>query len=222
MKGPITYIKEAWGIYTKKENFVFFARVMAVLVIASTVLSFLIGYFYPAEYSRNIDFSNAPAVVGFVILSVIGAFVSLWTQSTVYFSILKMGNPEKEVFQLGYKNIWRYLLTSLVLGLIIVGGVILLVIPAVIFGIWFSFTIFLVLDKNLRVGEALRTSKSMVKGKFWQVLGRNLVFGLFTAIASLILTAVPYLGSMAATFMVPLFTLPGYLLYKDLLLGKED
>ena len=216
MKGPITYIKEAWGIYTKKENFVFFARIMAVLVIVSAVLSFLIGYFYPSNYSQNIDFSNVPAVVGFIILTVVGAFVSLWTQTTVYFSILKMGNPEKEVFQIGYKNIGRYLLTSFVLGLIILGGVILLIIPAVIFGIWFSFTMFLVFDKNMSVGEALRTSKSMVKGRFWQVLGRNFVFGLFTVLISLVLTAIPYVGPMATTFLVPLLTLPGYLLYKDL------
>lgn len=220
MKGPITYIKEAWAIYTKKENFVFFARIMAVLVIASTVLSFLIGYFYPAEYSRNIDFSNVPAVVGFVVLTIVGAAVNLWTQTTVYFSIFNMGSTEKEVFRLGYKNIWRYLLTSLVLGLIIVGGVILLIIPAVIFGIWFSFTIFLVLDKNMKIGEALRTSKLMVKGKFWQVLGRNLVFGLFTVLLSLIFTAIPYVGPLATTFLIPLLTLPGYLMYKDLQLVK--
>jgi len=53
LKGPIEYIKEAWRIYIKKENFIFFARIMAVLVILSSVLSFVTGYFYPADYLEN-------------------------------------------------------------------------------------------------------------------------------------------------------------------------
>lgn len=203
MKTPIEYIKEAWAIYTKKENFLFFARIMAVLVILTTV----IGYFYNTP-----DWQN----VGFIILTVLTIFVGLWSQTTQYFAILKMGSSEKEVFKLGYKNMWRFFLISLVVGLIVLGGTILLVIPGIIFGIWFSFATLLVLDKNMGVREALKTSKLMVNGKFWKVLGRFVVIGLFTFFVSLILMVVPYAGPIATSFLGPLFTLPFYLLYKDL------
>lgn len=216
MKTPIEYIKEAWGIYTKKENFIFFTKIMAVLVIFSSAISFTTGYFYSSDYVNNIDFSNKPMFIGFVAISLIAVIGGLWSQTTTYFSILKMGDSEKEVFKIGYQKIGRFLLISSVVGLIVVGGLILLIIPAIIFGVWYSFSTFLVLDKNLSIKEALRTSKLMVKGRFWKILGRLAAFGLFSFIISLLLTVIPYAGTLIVSFIAPLFTLPFYLLYRDL------
>ena len=216
MKTPIEYIKEAWGIYTKKENFIFFAKIMAVLVILGAAISFVTSYFYPADYLQNADYSNTPIVIGFIVLSLTSAVIGIWSLTTQYYSILKMGSSEKEVFKLGYKNMWRFLLISLVVGLIVLGGTILLIIPAIIFGVWYSLSTFLVLDKNMRIREALKTSKLMVKDKFWKVLGRFVAFGLFSIIVSVFLSIIPYAGSLLLSFIAPLFLLPTYLLYRDL------
>lgn len=216
MKTPIEYIKEAWKIYKTKENFIFFSKIMTVLVISSLLISTISGYFYPADYLQNADYSNTPIVIGFIVLSLTSAVIGIWSLTTQYYSILKMGSSEKEVFKLGYKNMWRFLLISLVVGLIVLGGAILLIIPAIIFGIWFSFATLLVLDKNMSIKEALRVSKLMVKNKFWKVLGRYFVFGLFSFAISILLTAIPYVGSLLVLFMAPLFILPSYLLYRDL------
>ena len=97
MKGPTTYIKEAWGIYFKKENFIFFAKVMAVVVIASSLIGFVMSYFYPADYLEKGDYSNTSFFIGFIILTVLTALVGLWTQTTTYFAIFKTGNSEKEI-----------------------------------------------------------------------------------------------------------------------------
>lgn len=211
MKTPIEYIKEAWGIYTKKENFIFFARIMAVIVIISTSISYLLSYYYSPDDWQNI---------GFVALTMLLIVVGLWSQTTQYFAVLKIGNPpaggEKDIFKLGFKNMTRFLFISFVVGLIVLGGAILLIIPAIIFGVWFSFATFLVLDKNMKIKEALKTSKLMVNDKFFLVLGRFVVFGLFTFVVSLILTIVPYIGSLIVSFVAPLFMLPFYLLYRDL------
>lgn len=216
IKGPIEYIKEAWGIYSKKENFIFFARIMAVLVILSSVVSYAIGYFYPADFLENFDYSNVPGIVTFVILSLFSIVLGLWSQSTQYFAILNIGKTEKEVFALGFRKIGRYFLISLVVGLIIFLGLILLIIPAIIFGVWYSFTTWLVLDKGMGVKEALKTSKSMVSGKFWKVLGRSFVFSMFGFIVSIALSFAPYAGTLLISFLAPLFMLPFYLMYKDL------
>lgn len=220
LKGPIEYIKEAWGIYTKKENFIFFAKIMAILAILSTVIGLINGYFYPSDYLQKSDFSNIPMLIGFLIISLISIILGLWSQTTQYFTILKMGEPEKKVFKFGYKNMWRFFVISFVVGFIIFGGVILLIIPAIIFGVWYSFSIWLVLDKNMGVKESLKTSKLMVKGRFWQVLGRSVVFGLFTLVITILLSIVPYLGSLFLSFTAPLFLLPFYLLYKDLAINN--
>lgn len=217
LKTPVEYIKEAWGIYTKKENFVFFARVMAVLVIATSSISLISGYFYPSDYLKNFDFTNIPMFVGFIAISLLAIIVGLWSQTTQYFSILKMGEPEKEIFKIGYKKIGRFLLISFVLGIIVLFGIVLLIVPAIIFGTWYSFSTWLVIDKNMGVRESLKTSKQMVKGKFWKVLGRSIVFGLFSFVISVVLSVIPYVGTLAVSFAAPLFLLPFYLMYKDLI-----
>lgn len=216
MKGPVEYIKEAWAIYIKKENFVFFARIMAVLVIATTAIGLVSGYFYPTDYLQNSDFTNIPMFVGFLVISLVSIILGLWSQSTQYFAILKMGDPEKEIFKIGYQKIGRFLLISLVIGLIILGGTILLIIPAIIFGVWYSFSTWLVLDKNMGIKESLKVSKQMVSGKFWKILGRSLVFGLFAFLVSIVLSIIPYAGEIMLSFIAPLLLLPFYLLYRDL------
>lgn len=215
LKGPVEYIKEAWSIYTKKENFIFFTKIMAVLTILASVIGFISGYLFSQDLN-NIDYTNIPKTIGFVAISLIAIVEGLWSQTTIYFSILKMGDSEKAVFKIGYQKIGRFLLISLVIGLIILGGAILLIIPAIIFGIWYSFSVWIVLDKNMGIKEALRTSKSMVKGKFWKILERSVIFGIFTFVVSIVLSLIPYAGSFLLSFMAPLFLLPFYLLYRDL------
>ena len=190
---------------------------MAVLTIISTSISYLYSYLYPFNYpNETIDYSNIPMVIGFVILTILSVLVSLWSQSAKYFAIFKMGSNEIVVFKLGYKNIWKYLSISLVVGLIFFGGAILLIIPAFIFGVWYSFSTFLVLDKKLGIKESLKRSKAMVSGNFWRIVGRYFVFGLFGFTISIALTTIPYVGSLLVSFIAPLFTLPFYLLYRDL------
>jgi uncharacterized membrane protein len=221
MKDPIEYIKEAWGIYTKKENFVFFARIMAVLALLSTAIGFVTSYFYPADYIKNIDFSNVPMFIGFLAISLISLIIGLWSQSTQYLSVIKMGDSEVEILKLGYYKIIKFWTISLVVGIIITFGAILLIIPAIIFGVWYGFSVFLVLDKNMGVFEALKASKQMVKGKSWKILGRSAVFVLFTIIISILLSVIPYAGSLLLSFIAPLFLLPFYLLYRDLGAGSR-
>lgn len=220
MKTATEYIKEAWAIYTKKENFIFFARIMAVLSIIAFTIGMVNGYFFPADYLKDGDFSNVPLFVGFILISILSIVFGLWSQSTSYFAVIKMGNPpaggEKEVFKIGFKKIGKYLLVTIVLGIIIFFGLILLVIPAIIFGIWYSFTLLLVLDKDMGIGEALKKSKEMVNGKFWKILGRSAVFGLFSIVISIVVSIVPFVGEFAVSFLSPLFMLPFYLLYRDL------
>lgn len=219
MKTPIEYIKEAFKIYTKKENFTLFAKVMSVLTIVSTIISY--SHTYVSQFVLSPDpvrfnFDNIPLTVLFILIALFSFIFYFYSQSTTYMSIFNTGIGGKEVFTKGYKKMWKLFLISLVIGLIVGFGAILLIFPAFIFGVWYSFSTFLVLEKDLKVGEALKQSKSLVKGKFWAILGRNFIFGLFGFIVGFIFGSIPYAGSIIVLFLAPLFILPSYLLYKDL------
>lgn len=228
MKNPIEYIKEAWVIYTKKENFIFFAKIMAVLTLVSIILRY--SQWYLSQYvlkapeigGINFNFENVPLTVIYIILLVIAGNFYFYSQSITYLSIFNLSISLKEVFVLGYKKMWRFFLISIVLGFIILGGIVLLIIPAVIFGVWYSFSLFLVMDKDLSIKESLSQSKAMVKGKFWKILGRILIFALFGFLIGFVLGFVPYVGSIVVSFLAPLFILPSFLLYRDLSAGLND
>lgn len=220
MKKPIEYIKETITTYFKKENFLFFAKVMAILTIVSTSLSLLAGYLYPVNVYENLNFSNVANGVGFVALSLAMALFGLYTKSTTLVSVLNTGGDIKQVFLTGWKKAWKYFLVTTAVGLIIFGGLILLIIPGIMFGVWFSFALFLAIDKNMGIKEALKQSKAMVKGRFWKVFGRFIVFGLFGFAVGIVLSLLPYVGAVLVSFASPLFVLPSYLLYKDLVSGN--
>lgn len=204
LKGPIEYIKEAWRIYSKKENFIFFAKIMAVLTIITTLV------IYPFSYFKN-DNNGLTIFFGVLMLA-----VGFWVKSTTYSAIFNINLSEKEVFKLGFTKMGKFLLIALVVGLIVSLGTILLIVPAIIFGIWYSFSTLLVLDKNMGIKEALKQSKAMVKGRFWKILGRSFVFELFNFLISILLLIIPLAGNLIISFIAPLYMLPFYLLYKDL------
>lgn len=211
MKTATEYIKEAWAIYSKKENFIFFARIMAVLSIIAFTFGMVNGYFFPADYLKDGDFSNVPLFVGFILISILSIVFGLWSQTVQSLAVVKMNSDEKEIFKSGIRYSLKYFVTSLIVGFFTVLGLLLFV-----FAVWYSFAPLLVLDKNYKVRQALGESREMVRGKFWKILGRFVVFGLFLIVISVVVSIVPLVGEFAVSFLSPLFMLPFYLLYRDL------
>lgn len=201
-----------------------FARIMAVLTSVSVGLTYLGQYFSAhrtgIEGPALLNFSNMDNPVLVIAIFVIANLFYFYSESTTYMSIIKLDKnslgKEKEIFKLGYKKMWIYFLAFLVTGLIIAGGLILLVVPGIIFSLWYSQTLYLVLEKGMGIKNALKESKKMVVGKLWKLFGRYLVIGIFTGLVGMLASIFPYAGAWFAGFLSPLFLLPTYLMYKDL------
>ncbi len=82
---------------------------------------------------------------------------------------------------------WNYLAASILLGLIIVAGFILLIIPGIIFALMFMFTTFIVIDRERGPIEAMKDSRSMTRGYKWQLLGLALVLMLINMVGAIAL-----------------------------------
>lgn len=74
----------------------------------------------------------------------------------------------------GIKLLPRYIVLMILQGIIIVGGYFLLIVPGFIFTIWFSFASYIYLHERHRGLHALMASRHLVKGYFWQIIGRLL------------------------------------------------
>ncbi|MBT3538949.1 hypothetical protein HOF40_02975 [Candidatus Parcubacteria bacterium] len=78
------------------------------------------------------------------------------------------------------------ILVSILSGLAIVGGLILLIIPGIIFAVWFMFSLHALMLDNKHTVDALKYSKSLVKGRWgevlWKIILPTLAFALIFAI----------------------------------------
>jgi len=215
MKKPLEYIKSSINFYFKKENFFFFAKISGILVLFEVLIYYLSAYLYSTGNFDFLDFNNVYWTIIFVVFSLVTVVFSIYKNSVFLQSIITQDKSVHNSFLLGWKKMGKYLAVSLVLGAIFIGGMILLIIPAFIFSVWYSFSIFLVLEKNVPVFKSFKESKLLVKGRFWKIFGRLVVIELFVILTSLVLNIIPYLGTFAASFFSPLFILPLYYLYKD-------
>ncbi len=77
----------------------------------------------------------------------------------------------KEAFTQARKFGPRVLWVSILTGLAVIGGLILLIIPGLIFAAWFSLAVFVAVEEDLKGMAALKRSKELVKGRVWEMWG---------------------------------------------------
>ena len=213
---PFDLIKKAVNIFTKKENLSFLVKIYLPLLPFS-ILSAIQSYI-PASIA---DVNDVWFTVGSGVLQIFSVLVGLFTTVSAIIALGKVTeNGElsvKKTFRSAWKFYWMFLLLSAVLTLVYLFGFVLLIIPGLLFVVWFAFSRFLMIEKKLGVTQSLLKSRQLVKGIYWKILGRLIVFGAFTMVVQIILSVVPYgAGSVISSLCGGLYMLPLYLLYKEL------
>lgn len=134
-----------------------------------------------------------------VLIGLLAAIAGIIIQIGTTKMFLRMSDGEKPVFTSifqEYKYFWKYLGASILGGLAMLGGLILLIIPGIIWAVRFSFATILVIDANMGPMEAMKESWAITKGKFWNLFGLSIVFCLiniagFIALGVGLLVTVP-------------------------------
>ncbi len=216
VSGPIALIKEGITIYFNKQNFPFFLKICAFLLPFS-IFSIVQSYFTSQNpnLSQDVWFM---VIVG--IVNLLYVLTYLWVSASGIEGVRRAVAGEslvlRDTLKLGWTKYWQFFLLGLLLFLIEVFGFVLLIIPGIIFGVWFTFSRFIIIEESVGVREALTKSKELVKGSFFKVFGRLIVFGLFSILVQIAMSIVPYIGALLTSLFGILFVLPSYLLYKEL------
>ena len=170
-------IKSSWDLY--KKNWKHFTAYVLLLILPSLLLGALTAGLSVLSF---IYFSNNTILNVALLLAVIAAALvfGLWISNGLAQAIkTRLSNQELPTFRsmLGSTShlIWPVIFTSLLTSLIILGGVLLFVIPGIIFMVWYSFTYYIVVFDGQRGANALRASKSLVIGRWWQMVWRMIV-----------------------------------------------
>ncbi len=84
------------------------------------------------------------------------------------------------------KFLWRYILSSMIYALIVLGGLILLIVPGVIWSIKFHFYPYFILQGSRPI-EALKQSAKITYGSKWRLFFLNLSFGVVVVLGMICL-----------------------------------
>jgi uncharacterized membrane protein len=113
-----------------------------------------------------------------------------------------------------YKPFVNYFLASILTGLIVIGGLFLLIVPGIIFGIRLKYACYLIIDKNFKPMEAIKVSWKMTKGNTWNLFFFGILLGLINILGFLCLI-------VGLFITVPLTMLATTFVYRRLLLQSK-
>jgi uncharacterized membrane protein len=188
--------KEAinFGFDLAKKNLAFF---VGLFLITLGIAVFMMAL--------RLSAANAPfvAFVIWIIQTAIDLVIGIGLIHITLKFIDKKKAKYKDLFY--YKPIVNYFLASLLTGLIIFGGFILLIIPGIYFAVRLKYACYLVVDKNLSPVDAVKESWKITKGSVWNLFFFGIVLclinilGFLCLIVGLFIT-VP-LSMLATTFV---------------------
>jgi len=113
-----------------------------------------------------------------------------------------------------FKKFVYYIYASFLVGISIIGGFLLLIVPGIIFAVRLTFATYFAIDKDVKPMEALRESKRITKGNRWKLYW-FLVVCVFINILGLLCLIVGVL------FTAPLTAIATAIVYKKLLKMKS-
>lgn len=121
--------------------------------------------------------------LGFFILN---SLFGLGTVNTM-FLIAKGKRPTFSDLFTPVNLLGNYIIASVLMMLIVLGGLLLLIVPGIILAIQFGYFSFAMIEKNLGPIEALKKSKTITKGNLWRLFFLHILLGLINLLGVLCL-----------------------------------
>lgn len=172
----------SFGWSQTKINLTFFIKILLVYLLV-----FGLPQLITMQFSES---SEVIAVVIVIIISIATTIFRIIFDIGLINIALKINDKQKvEVEDLysKYNLILKYLIASILYGLMVGLGLILLIIPGIYLALRFQFFSYLIIDKNLGPIEALKQSSKMTRGVKLQLLLFGIVSGLINMVGVLAL-----------------------------------
>jgi len=226
----IVLLGDAWSIY--KQRLGAFLGVMIIPTLITVILGAVLtgnGFLSLSLLFSGQVVTGSGLLIFLAILFVIIIFIiQIWSQIALLYAIKDREENigAREAYRRGWRKILSFLWVGLLAGLAVLGGFLLLIVPGIIFAVWFSLTSFVLIAEDIKGVKALRKSKEYVKGRWGGVFWRFLFIGALSIILSQILALVfAFLPSsfkvgiiqlITGLFLTPLVMTYSFLVYSSL------
>jgi hypothetical protein len=234
-------LSAAFNIYKANAS-----KLILIVAIVVVPLSFLSALFSGVVFAGTkhtvvlfgrpvevIDRSFGLFVAGALVTAVISVIISAVLQAAILRAAAQatVGDPvdPEESYRFGFKRLGSVILVSLLVGLAVAGGFILLIIPGIIFLVFFAVSVPVLIVENRRGRAAMSRSWNLVKGHFWHALGVIVVAAIITGFVSGIIGSIGgsawvvrwIFTAIGTVITAPFTALVSVLLYLDLRARSE-
>lgn len=224
MRGPIELLRESWNTFVQHYK-LFFA-----IFLVPGAITLVFDYLTATEQSNEAFMQTYPLAYTLLLLVVV---ISMLLLSVAMYKAIATPHETnvKTAYQFAFKHFFSYVVLSIVVSVLVILGTIALIIPGIIFGVWFSFSYFVLVFENKGIIDSLKTSRAYVKGHWWGVFGRFLLLGITAFVLSLLVGAAAHfvlslavpaaIATAVASFFISFVAMPvtiaySYLMYLDL------
>lgn len=159
-------------------------------------------YVFYVDFGSSIIFSIVSIIVTFFfVLSSLMAGIAL---------IYIFGKDEKlgflEYLKLGANKLRSYIWIAIIYDFIILGGYILLIVPGIMFSVWFSMAFYALILEDKKGMEAMIRSRELLRGKFWAVVWRFIFLGLAILVILLPFIIIDLLLEKDLSWLISIFS----------------
>lgn len=157
-------IRAGWNL--TKKNFWF----LLMIFIISNAMGFLLSFITQPFFAQE----NGLIILIGVLIYIAGYVISLELGFATFAILLKIVDNKKTKIKdlFSYFNaglLFKFFIISLLYGLIVFFGLILLIIPGIYFGIKYWFALYIFVDKQTGILESFKLSAKLTKNVKWQL-----------------------------------------------------
>lgn len=195
LPGPIELLKQSFAIYRAK--FV----TLITIVLVPTLFNALVKIIPAAE--------TGGVLIGLIMigLGLLAAAVAIWSSIALIYALGK-NFTAYWAYREAMPKIVPYLIVSAIVGLVTIGGLFLLVVPGIIFAIWFYLASFIVILEGDRGFNALFKSRAYIAGHELGIAGRIVVFALLYFFAIFLINFIVLFLGASGQWLFLLLSLP--------------
>ncbi len=202
--GPIDAIKKSWSIVGNNKKYV--VKIFLVSFLIYLVANILFSILIPSPKPKGVPYYGASRMTNMydpyvgqnisnivtrnIIVQLINNIIFITTLSFQTLAFLKLYDSQKlkmkELVKMTLGTLITALLTMFLFYLIVGIGIMLLVIPGIIFSIMFAFALPIAIERGTKAIESLKISKELTSGYKWSLLWKNFISKILVAILFLL------------------------------------
>ena len=202
--------RDSWELFKGRFITLISLYLLSVVFLFIFLIVFLaIGYLLSMLFPEN---KNA-IIAGGVLIGMIPGFIAMfWAIAAFTGAVVDETLGVKDARRKGWQRAGSFMWLSSLLGFLVTGGFLFLIIPGVIFLVWFIFAQFIIFVEDDRGMNAILKSKEYVRGRWFDVFLRLLVIWLVAGGIGM----VPIIGPILSALFFPFMMIFIYLVYQDL------